>query len=155
MTSQDSPRNAPKHTRMVFHTSVPKVEKIRKVEKFIFAIPAGMEIRLRTTGISRQKNTVQLPYLKNHPSAVRISFFETLRICPHRPTKLSNTLTLTSLPTQYKITAPSTEPAVEATITPGTVNIVLVVIKPPNGKTISEGMGGKRFSKAITVIIPI
>ena len=38
-------------------------------QKFILAIPAGMLMKVRTTGNMREMNTIQSPYLRNHTSA--------------------------------------------------------------------------------------
>lgn len=53
----------------------------------------------------------------------------------------------------YSTTAPLTEPAVEAAVTPVTDILDAAVIKPPNVKITSEGIGGKIFSTAIRIII--
>ncbi|MNY60708.1 hypothetical protein D3C86_1972970 [compost metagenome] len=63
-------------------------------------------------------------------------------------------LTSSRRPIQYRITAPSSEPAVEAISTPGIVSLEVVVINPPNGRMTSEGMGGKIFSSASIRKIP-
>ncbi|MMZ71057.1 hypothetical protein D1872_342840 [compost metagenome] len=67
---------------------------------------------------------------------------------------LSIRSTLRIRPTPYRMTAPSTEPIVAATTTPGTVSSDVVVIKPPKVRITSDGMGGNTFSKAIISIMP-
>ncbi|MNI42778.1 hypothetical protein D3C73_970830 [compost metagenome] len=59
MSSQDSPSTAPSEISSRFQPSVPMVVNAMKWPNFIPDIPAGMEIRLRTSGIIRQKSTVQ------------------------------------------------------------------------------------------------
>ena len=55
---QEAPAQAPREMRMVFHSRLPQTVSHRKRGKFIFAIPAGMEIRLLTMGMKRQRKTV-------------------------------------------------------------------------------------------------
>lgn len=54
---QDSPSSAPAVTRIVFQIRDPSDVNMRNVGMDIRAMPAGMEIRLRTRGIIRQKKT--------------------------------------------------------------------------------------------------
>ena len=124
ISPQFSPKAAPIETRMMFQISVPIVVKIRNRLNFILDIPAGMEIKLRTHGTIRQNRTVHIPYLSNQLSALCISAFDTLKICPQRSTILSNLSTSSKSPIPYKMTAPTTEPAVHAITTPVTVIFV-------------------------------
>ena len=48
----------------------------------------------------------------------------------------------------YSSHAPTTEPIVAATIMPGSVAPPSLATKPANGRTISDGIGGNRFSRA-------
>src|SRR5699024_9295057 len=50
--------------------------------------------------------------------------------------------TLRIRPIQYNMTAPPTEPIVDATTTPNIDNSDLVVINPPKVKMTSDGIGG-------------
>jgi len=61
MRGQASPNPAPTDTRNIFHTREPIVVKIKNRTKFMLDIPAGMEIKLRNNGITRQNNTVHMP----------------------------------------------------------------------------------------------
>ncbi len=56
-----SPSMAPSDTRTVFQISVPAMVNSRNSPKLSFAMPAGIEIKLRISGTIRQKNTVQYP----------------------------------------------------------------------------------------------
>ncbi|MNW70299.1 hypothetical protein D3C74_495570 [compost metagenome] len=59
MSSHDSPSAAPRRIRSVFQPSVPIVVNSMKSPNFIPDMPAGIEIRLRTSGTIRQNSTVQ------------------------------------------------------------------------------------------------
>src|SRR5690606_41410360 len=67
------------------HDALP-ILKRRKSRKSIFAIPAGMEIRLLTSGIIRQNRTVQYPYRLNQSDALCRSSLVTRRTCTGRRT---------------------------------------------------------------------
>ena len=53
------PNARPANTRTVFHRADPIVVNSKNGAIGMFAIPAGTEIKLRTIGIMRQKNTVR------------------------------------------------------------------------------------------------
>lgn len=151
---QLSPTAAPMKTSAVFQMRLPIVVSKTNSRKFIFDMPAGIEIRLRISGTSRQNNTVQGPYLSNHASARWMSFRVRRKIPPHRSTIFSSFDTSISNPMLYKTIAPMTEPAVAAIITPIFVKSVYVVINPPNVKITSEGIGGNTFSIMINSNTP-
>ncbi len=48
----------------------------------------------------------------------------------------------------YSSHAPTIEPIVAAMIMPGSVAPPSLATKPANGRTISDGIGGNRFSRA-------
>lgn len=58
ISSQASPNKAPVTTSTVFQIKLPAVVNRRKGVTLIPAMPAGMEMRLRTMGTIRQKKTV-------------------------------------------------------------------------------------------------
>src|SRR5690606_11219272 len=145
-----SPTASPTNTNTVFQIKVPRVVKVKNSQNFIFDIPAGIEMRLRTKGINRPKNTVHIPKRSNQASALCISDFFTRNQLPYLSMIFSNRSTSSNKPTPYKATAPTTDPAVEAMITPGIVIVVVVVINPPTVKITSDGIGGKTFSSIIS-----
>ncbi|MNW67115.1 hypothetical protein D3C74_456620 [compost metagenome] len=73
---------------------------------------------------------------------------------PQRSTIRSSLLTSSIRPIQYRTTAPSSDPAVAAISTPVMVMPEVVVMNPPNGRMISEGIGGKIFSRASIMRMP-
>ena len=60
--SQEAPAAAPRYTKIIFQIKEPSVVKITKRSNLIFAIPAGMEIKLRTIGDTTERQYVILPY---------------------------------------------------------------------------------------------
>lgn len=155
MLSHDSPTMVPIMTRVKFQISVPNVVNKRKSPKFIRTMPAGIEIKLLIKGIKRQKNTVQTPYFANQDVALWRSPFVNLKIWPHLSIMASSRFISINRPTPYRSTAPNTEPTVEKVMTPTTLRFVVVVIKPPNVRITSDGIGGKIFSRVIKKKIPI
>ena len=57
-------------------------------------------------------------------------------------------------PSSYRISAPSTDPAVAARTAPAMFIRVYVVINPPKVKITSDGIGGNKFSIRIRANIP-
>ena len=82
--------NAPRDTRRIFQIRVPAVVYRKNKENFIRLMPAGIEIRLRTTGTQRQKKTVIRPLLWNQASAFAISSPFRRRIFPTFPPPASS-----------------------------------------------------------------
>ena len=66
--SHDAPATAPAPMSTVFQIRLPAVVRRRNGSSSIFAIPAGIEIRLRMIGTNRQKKTADRPVLSSHPS---------------------------------------------------------------------------------------
>src|SRR5690606_32391147 len=54
----------------------------------------------------------------------------------------------------YRIQAPTTDPIVAATIIPQNVDFPSLAWNPANGSTISDGIGGNRFSRATSNATP-
>ena len=73
--SHEALATTPNITNTVFHTSDPIVVNNMKIPNFILAIPAGIDIKLRTIGIHLQNNTVLLPLLLNQSQALYTSSF--------------------------------------------------------------------------------
>lgn len=73
--SQEALATTPKITNTVFHIREPMVVNNINIPNFIFAIPAGMDIKLRTMGIHLQNKTVLLPLLLNQSQALNTSSF--------------------------------------------------------------------------------
>lgn len=149
--SQVFPAMRPRTTRTVFQIIVPADVKTMNGANDIFVEPAGREIRLLTMGMQRQMNTALLPHFRNHFFAFSTSSGFRCKIRPVLPLKIfSSRSVLISLPTRYSMIAPATDPNVAIRITTGTFIDVDIVINPPKVRIISEGIGGKIFSRVIS-----
>src|SRR5690606_6331137 len=130
--------------------------KGKKILIFIFDIPAGIDIKLRTIGTNLQINTALFPYLLNHLLAFFISSFFKPSFFPILlSTKLSIRSMFKTLPTLYNKIAPNTDPIVADTETFQILIVLNVVKNPPKVKTTSDGIGGNIFSIVINKKIPI
>lgn len=150
-----SPAILPAQMRTVFQINDPISVSVKNFVKFIFAIPAGTEIRLRTIGINLPKKTAFPPYRLNQYAALAISSRFSRSVEPILPSTTDPSFsTLTNFPKAYRTVAPIIEPMVEATITPGTVIVLSIVRQPPSVRMTSDGIGGNIFSIAISRQIP-
>ena len=118
-------------------------------------MPAGTEIKERTTGTNLPKNKAKTPFFWKNLVALSRSLALKRSVWPTLPFKIfSRRSTDKKCPTAYKIAAPKTAPIVAAVIAPKTFSPAVNVKNPVNVKTTSEGIGGKIFSRAISSAIP-
>ena len=118
--------------------------------KSIRTNPAGIEMRWRTTGNNRAKNTPLASYRASHRS-------ESSSFCGLRKKNLPNLMIKgrpTNRDTQYVTAAPRYDPTVPARITPAKLNFPCAARKAAGGITISLGTGKIELSIAIKMMIP-
>ncbi|CAM5590509.1 hypothetical protein SALBM217S_04394 [Streptomyces griseoloalbus] len=130
----------------MFHIALPSVVRPRNSGSGIRSTPAGMDTRLRNSGIIRPKNTAFDPCRRNHASVFSTSATFT---SGSRPARASVRSRPSSAPTPYRASAPITEPAVVHSSTANKPIRPLLAAKPANGRITSLGTGGKRFSSAM------
>jgi len=61
MSTQRSPRTTPPQTSSITHGIAPRTENVTKRHSGMRAMPAGIEMNVRTTGIIRDTKTVTSP----------------------------------------------------------------------------------------------
>ena len=152
--SHDAPATAPAPMSTVFQIRLPAVVRRRNGSSSIFAIPAGIEIRLRMIGTNRQKRRLTVPFspaIRLHLSHLPL-LLPAVSPCPAQ--KCIKLLHGICRPSSYRISAPSTEPAVAARTAPAMFIRVYVVINPPKVKITSDGIGGNKFSIRIRQTFP-
>src|SRR5699024_5855644 len=109
----------------------------------IRSIPAGMEMKERTSGTHRPKNTAAPPQRAKNASALSKSAVSSsgtltkIHLVRSRPS---------SAPSPYQIQAPTRLPSVAATIAHHTFIRPSQARNPAPGSTASEGIGGKNVS---------
>ncbi len=116
--------------------------------------PAGTDTSDRSSGTHRQMSTATVDRSANQASARSRSFGFTPSQRPWRAASRWMRVQPRLAATRYSAQAPSTEPMVAASTIPHRLADPLAALKPAAGSTISEGMGGKMFSTAVSSRTP-